>query len=251
MDSKRFDQFTKSMGHRLSRRSTLSAGAGLVGLTLAGSSVAPATAQEATPSPAGDGPAWLLLQRFAGATLSPEPDGASLLLEGLEPQVLAFTDHPARLVRSVPIAQAWSWVPDLADPPNATLLAVPVDGENEVAVVLELMVTSYDQTTEQLTATVRLLAEAPESGLQDLASPTALSETRRFGAGHLFIDDLGDIVPGVCPPCDQDPSYYQGRFQDCLTDGDGNNCNYCAGWAACAGPLDTGDPCGTVNAQCT
>jgi len=62
MDPQRFDRLTKSLGQLRSRRSTLSAGGGFVGLTLAGRSVVPASAQQATPAPAGV--AWPL-QRFA------------------------------------------------------------------------------------------------------------------------------------------------------------------------------------------
>ena len=252
MDPQRFDRFTKSLEHRLSRRSTLLAGAGLA---LTGASVAPATAQGDTPvssPPAATGLSWLLLQRFASATLSPVADGATLILDGVEPTVLAFTDHPARLTRALPAAQAWNWVPDPADPPNATLLALPADDGNEVAVVLELLETTYDEAAGRLTATVRLLGEAPDGDLRSLTSPTAMAEPRSFATGHLFVDDLAGIVPDDCQACDQDPSRYQARFQQCFNDPDyGNSCDYCASWVGCNGSLDTGsDECGVVDATC-
>ncbi len=190
MSATRFDRVTKAFGTRLSRRTALAAGAGLGGLALASTQSRLAAAQEATPAaspPAEAGPAWLLLQRFAGATLSPGPDGAVLILTGVEPTVLAFTDRPARLARSVPAADAWTWTADPADPPNATLLAVPAEGGDEVALVVELLAPSYDEGAGQVTATVRVLGDG---SLAAVGSPTAVTAEQRFGAGHLFIDDL-------------------------------------------------------------
>ena len=82
MDAKRFDRFTKAFGIRLSRRTALSTGAALAGMTLAGPAAAPALAQEATPSAAGSGTDWLLLQRFARDKVAQAPDGAVLILDG-------------------------------------------------------------------------------------------------------------------------------------------------------------------------
>jgi hypothetical protein len=249
MKPSRFDAFARFVASpRLSRRNLIAAaGGGMTAVGLAGAAAQPAT-PIASP-PAGDEVTWLLLQRFASATLSPESDGASLRIEGLESSVLAFADHPARLVRSLPVAEAWSWVPDPANPPNATLLALPADGGNDVAVVLELLETNFDATADQVTASVRLLAEAPDGDLRNLATPSALPEPRHYGAGHLFIDDLGDTPIGDCEGCDTDPSYFLGRFQDCMNDPT-NDCDFCVGWVGCLGNLDTGSLCGVRYMTC-
>ena len=175
-----------------------------------------------------------------------DPDGAILILAGVEPTVLAFTDRPARLTRSVPAAVAWTWVADPADPPNATLLAVPAEGGDEVAVVVELLETRYDEAAGEVTATVRLLGEGnPE----DIASPTAETGERRFGAGNIFVDDITDVQIN-CDPCDSNLAFYQFRFnQGCYQDYP--NCDYCAGWTFCNGSFDSGvAACGTVQSTC-
>lgn len=198
MDTSRFDRIARLFtAHRLSRRAAPRAGrAGLVGL-LAAVLVLPvagagsAQARHATPT-AEAGPAWLVVQAFAAATLRPDaaPGAYTLTLADVDATVLAFTDRPHRLVASVPTADfARAVSGEQADPRNATLVAPLVDG-TAAMVVVELLSAEHDATARTVTYRVAVLG-AEEGTLTAAVTPLAAPEVEHaFGPGHLFVDAI-------------------------------------------------------------
>ena len=86
-------------------------------------------------------------------------DGTMLILQGVSPRTVAFTDRPGRTVRSVPtdvfVEQVWRSGSDAFanDPPNTTI-AFEVDGDLQNAVI-EISAPSLEGT--MLRYTVDLL----------------------------------------------------------------------------------------------
>jgi hypothetical protein len=202
MDPQCFDRLTQAFGTRLSRRTALTASAGFGGLALAGTTVALATAQEATPvaSPVADGEktVFLFVQSFDGGSLMPKPgeEGTFVLsLNGEHGHTIAFSDRPERIVASVPtqsFLDGLGFTPD--NPPNAALVIEPAPGETDI-IVLELLNPQYDEATQTLTYEVRILeAFAAESGLSFQEEPRLPDPAgEAFGPAELFIDDCADL----------------------------------------------------------
>jgi hypothetical protein len=172
---------------------------GLTALALEG----PAAAHLTTPV-ANAQPAWLFVQGFGTATLTPDiaaPGEYVLTLTDADAAVLAFTDRPDRQVAVVPTADLIAALAaESSDPPNATLVAPLVDGEPGM-VVVELWAAAYDAATGAVTYRVTVLAET-EGTVQAAATPQAMpTSEQRFFAGHLFVDALSlacVLIPDLC-----------------------------------------------------
>jgi hypothetical protein len=182
----RIDDVVGMLTSRRSRRAALVAG----GAGLALGALGRASAQEATPT-ADEGPAWLFVQRFGAATLAPDPampDEFILTLDGLDPAILAFTDHPDRLVATVPTAAFAEMVAaEEVDPLNATLVANPDEGDGEVSAVVVLEGAEYDAAAGSVAYRVAVLAEAEGPLVAEPITPS--TGTQVFRVGHLFVDD--------------------------------------------------------------
>lgn len=123
---------------------------------------APAMADSAGaqgPMPAAN---WLFVQAADSATV----EGSKLILKGVAPQTVMFTDRPDRMTGDATTAsfvKMWSAGKDSfqKDPPNATL-SVTVNGKTQVSVI-EL--TDPVLSGDTLTYTIKVLSdEKPVSG---------------------------------------------------------------------------------------
>ena len=144
---------------------------------------------------------------FASAALAADPAAPGeyvLTLACVDPAVLAFTDHPARLVANVPAGVFAAAVGRAAgDPLNATL-AAPLAGGPRAMVVVVLLAVVRDAAAG--TATYRVAVLAEEAGpVRAAGAPVAApAGEQAFGPGHLFVDS-----PATCDPksnVDQCPS---------------------------------------------
>jgi hypothetical protein len=184
----RIDRIARVMAAGTGRRQVLG------GLLAAAVGAPVAAAQQATPTGSGREPGWLFVQAFDAATLAPDPATAgeyTLTLSGVDEAALAFSDHPDRLVMTIPTADYVTMVAGMADdPPNATLMAPLAAGER-VAVVVELLSAEHDAAAGTVTYRVAVLAEE-EGPVQVAATPLAAPTAEQvFGPGHLFIDPGG------------------------------------------------------------
>ncbi len=158
----------------------------LCGLALAATlATAPAMAQmKQEPMPAAN---WLFVQVADTVTV----DGNKLVLKGVAPQTLMFTDRPERMTGDTPTAafvKTWTAGKDSfqRDPPNATLSMV-VDGKSQVTVV-ELM--DPELSGDTLTYTMHVLSdEKPVSG----TSPSLFIDWWRAGFGHCWRGPYGGL----------------------------------------------------------
>jgi hypothetical protein len=156
---------------------------GLTALALEG----PAAAHLTTPV-ANAQPAWLFVQGFGTATLTPDIAAPGEYVLTLTDAVVPTADLIAALAA------------ESSDPPNATLVAPLVDGEPGM-VVVELWAAAYDAATGAVTYRVTVLAET-EGTVQAAATPQAMpTSEQRFFAGHLFVDALSlacVLIPDLC-----------------------------------------------------
>lgn len=130
---------------------------------------------------------WLFVQMADSATVQ----GNKLVLTGVAPQTLMFTDRPERMTGDTPTAgfvKTWATGTDSfkKDPPNATL-SVVVNGKSAVSVV-EL--TNPELSGNTLTYTIRVLSdEKPVSG----TTPSLFIDWWRAGFGHCWRGVFGHL----------------------------------------------------------
>ena len=253
MDSNRFDQLTRTVSAKLSRRQALGGGlAGLFAFALSGRSL-PALAQDATPEAASsEHPAFLFVQLADSGTWTPKPDeeGVYLLtLSGTGEQTLFFSDRPDRIVGTMETGRfldALGFTP--VEPPNAAIVVTTPEGERDVLVV-ELFNPVYTRTygedgEEFLTYEAIVLNAYQGAALEEWA-PQADDDQLppEFSNVSLFIDDCADLsgcykwdeyhfrqvyigeIPGGpygrcfdwgnwrCRPCEHDDGYYDSLCQ--------------------------------------
>jgi len=245
MDSTQFDQFTRRLSTRLSRRRALAIGA--AGIAAAGLNRAvPAIAQDATPeAQVTEHPAFLFVQMADSGTWTPKPgeDGVYLLtLAGTGEQTLYFSDRPDRIVGTLPTDEflnALGFTP--VEPPNAAVVVTTPDGNRDVLVV-ELFNPVYTRSfgesgEEFLTYEAIVLNSYVGEALEEWV-PQADDDQlpAEFTDVSLFIDDCADLagcyrqgfwaleyigeVPGgpygrcyswserMCLPCENSDWYY-------------------------------------------
>ena len=153
-------------GTRLSRRTALTASAGLSGLALDTIASREAVAQDATPvaSPvaAGAQATVLFVQSFAGGSLMPNQDEEGtfvLTLHGEHGRTIGFSDRPQRIVGSVPTQ---AFLDGLGFSPTNPPECGPRDragaGRNRRhRLARAAQITSYDEANQTLTYDVRIL----------------------------------------------------------------------------------------------
>ena len=194
MNGSRFDVLTRNFASVSNPRGGMRAGS--PGLTTAGFSSA--RAQGATPVGTNEG-SLLFVQNAGATTLEPAGDGTyTLTMNDVLPQTLYFSDRPARIAGTIPTEGfVTGWEEAFADsPPNASLIAHSGENaEDEDAVVVELLDSTYDAAAGSLTYTVRILAEDEIGGRTYEHEPlTSLDATREYTEAHLFIDNLAQCI---------------------------------------------------------
>jgi hypothetical protein len=220
VDVSRFDQMTRHLGARVSRRTALGAGLAGLGLSL-GNRVSAQQATPATLAGEGDEPVFLFVQTAVSgrgelnpAAGTPEVDGtpvpaggASLLvtLEGHSGQTIYFSDRPDRIVGATPTEQFLDTLGfSPTNPPNAALVAEFQAGQG--VVVLELIQPTYDPDTGTLTYGAEVLEGYEGENLTPvLTDQVAERLPAEFGASALFID-------GYDPDCPDITSCYRSAY---------------------------------------
>lgn len=159
-----------------------------------------AVAQDATPvttqaTPTDEETIELLFVLTASSsTLAPleSTDGEAtheLVLQERSDQAIYFADRPNRQVGTMPTSQMleiFAAQPD--NPPNAVLVGMTEDGEEEI-IVLELPSGEENTATGEITYQVKLLADYAELDFELKSEPVAeVTETRVYGDTSLFID---------------------------------------------------------------
>jgi len=133
---------------------------------------------------------WLFVQVADSVTV----DGNKLVLKGVAPQTLMFSDRPERMTGDTPtpsFVKYWTAGRESfqKDPPNATL-SVTVDGKAQVSVI-EL--TNPELSGDTLTYTINVLsAEKPASG----TSASLFIDWWYAGPGHCWRGPLGALHCG-------------------------------------------------------
>ncbi len=220
MDASHFDEFTRSLAFRTSRRKALAAGLG--GLALAemvrvgsaeGTPTGPADAV-ASP-PAGDKPVFMFVQTalLGRAEINPAAGtpiadgtptaggGASYLLsmEGHSGQTIYFSDRPDRVFGAGPtelFLETLGFTP--VNPPNAALVGEFKNGDG--VVVLMLVDATYDPESNTLTYGAELLEGYGGEGLASVTKDQIEEKLpAEFEHAALFIDDCPDLKTCMKP----------------------------------------------------
>jgi hypothetical protein len=176
----------------------------LVTLTIAaavGLAAAPATAAVARQSEAADSadsPAvveQLFVQTARAGSLVPVKgdDGVfTLTLRGVSPEVVTFTDRPARVAANLPTSEfvgTWDDGPFTDDPPNAALV---LDGapDGKDVFVFELAKPRYDEGLKTLKYQATEITEGANGRLAGFADSVDEAAATKFGRASLFVDAL-------------------------------------------------------------
>jgi hypothetical protein len=203
MDASRFDQLTRHLGARASRRTAL--GAALAGLGLAlGDRAAAQEATPATPGSEGEKPVFMFVQSFASGRGEANPaagtptvhgppsgGGASFLLTlgGHNGQTIYFSDRPDRIVGTIStevFLDTLGFSP--INPPNAALVAEFESGQG--VVVLKLIEPAYTPETGTVVYGAEVLEGYEGENLTPvLADQVAARLPATIGPATLFIDD--------------------------------------------------------------
>lgn len=201
MDSNRFDQLTRTVSAKLSRRQALAGGvAGLSAFALTGRSL-PAFAQDATPAAtASEHPAFMFVQLADSGNWVPKPDedGVYLLsLSGIGDQTLYFSDGTAGTFPTDHMLKSLGFT--TVNPPNAAVVVQTPDGVQDVLVVelFNPIFSQDDAGNNQLTYEATVLNTYTGAGLDEWV-PQAEDDQLpvEFTNVSLFIDDCPGI--SVC-----------------------------------------------------
>jgi hypothetical protein len=212
MQGARFDALTRWMGQRSTRRTAVTqAGMGLAAaLGLSSLVTRPVAAQVATPvpvaspapvpSPAADASVSLLYVQYAGQTMlvPGTADVHTLVMTGVRPQTIYFSDRPNRITGAMPLA---TFVDSFAtmfatSAPNASLIGhLESGGHEEEAVVVTLLSATYDEAAATLTYEVRLLdAELITDVAFEQEPLTVFDAAREYAEASLFIDNVNQYL---------------------------------------------------------
>ncbi|HEY0279300.1 MAG TPA: hypothetical protein VGC32_13625 [Solirubrobacterales bacterium] len=140
-----------------------------------------ATPKPATPSSGGD----LYLLQATGGSLGAK----KLVLHGVQPRAVTFTDRPRRAGGTLPVAgltSGWSRTFG-AVPPNAALQVSGAPKDRDVALI-ELRHPRYDAATETLTFTVLRLDHTGDPALKEFDRRADGDAVKSFGPSSLFVD---------------------------------------------------------------
>jgi uncharacterized protein YjbI with pentapeptide repeats len=123
-----------------------------------------------------------------------------LRLRGVNPQVVWFSDRPARQSGHIPVrdfVRSWAGFGFVEDPPNAALTLLHA-ADHQDTVVVALGRPDFKKKKDQIRYSARILDEAT-GNLSHLESDLDPRVNRRFRAPSLFIDDATARVVGGCP----------------------------------------------------
>ncbi|MCB0828872.1 MAG: pentapeptide repeat-containing protein [Solirubrobacterales bacterium] len=167
--------------------------------------VAAAESAPAQSQPAEEGIGLLFAQTASKGTFKPIKGTPRfrLSLRGVNPQVVWFSDRPARQSGQIPVrgfTRSWAGFGFNENPPNAALTLLRAD-ENQDTVIVELRNPRYRKKTKRkpnrLSYSARLL-NAATGNLSYLESDRDRRVKRRFRVPSLFIDDAAANVIGDC-----------------------------------------------------
>jgi hypothetical protein len=142
----------------------------------------------------------LFVQTATGGTLEPGEDGSglALTLSGVTPQVVWFSDRPARASGQIAVpafVDLWEGYGFVAVPPNAALSLLDAEDAADT-VVVELGPPEWDADAGTLRYPASLLNEAT-GNLSHFASDIDAGVGTSFGPAALFIDDAtGKVIDG-------------------------------------------------------
>ena len=123
-----------------------------------------------------------------------------LTLNKVTPQVVWFSDRPARQSGHIPVGElveSWEGYGFVEDPPNAALAVVGAD-DSQDTVVVELGSPELDEQQNTVRFAAEVLDEAT-GNLSHLASDLDQSVEGTFGPATLFIDNTTGVVINKCP----------------------------------------------------
>jgi hypothetical protein len=132
----------------------------------------------------------LAVVNAAGGTLRESGDEYRLVLTGIEPRAVWFSDRPARAVGSLTIDELTRAFFAGDDDPNAALEVFEGSGTGDV-VVVELSNPRHRRGRSRLVLDARVLTqdELADSALRAHAERATSDVPARFGAAALYIDD--------------------------------------------------------------
>ncbi len=138
-----------------------------------------------------DAPSWLFSHTSGGGSLTPNGDGTyALALDGIDPNVMAFTDRPDRqtaILSAQELVDAWpSMFADSA--PNAVLVEHDPAGDTDSLVVV-LTDPELDGSTMTYTAAV-IDDEDHPAGVEGIVGAPHVEPPAEFADVSLFIDDV-------------------------------------------------------------
>ena len=146
----------------MERRGFLTRLAGAAALTTIGAAVgtSSASAAVAQSTPVGAIPTWMYVQTGRSGSWRRKGSGYELTIEGVAPNIVAFTDRPSRNVQTQSLKTWLSKFPILGkkNPPNAAVV-VPDGKGGEKTLIVELTKGAYDPTKQRATWLVRPLRE--------------------------------------------------------------------------------------------
>jgi hypothetical protein len=140
----------------------------------------------------GGRPTWLLVQHADRGTLEVNDDGAArLILEGVDPDTVGFTDRPYRKVDTFPTSEVGATIEAATDKPNA---ALQVDSPRAATVVLEADNATYDDTAGSAVLEGRVLRRGSVGEVEATRrTPTgALRDVTLFIDGEALDAQAGD-----------------------------------------------------------
>jgi hypothetical protein len=205
MDSRTFDNFTRTIANRMNRRRAVATRGIGVTAALLGRGKSPALAQGATPVADATAEAaveMLFVQTFSTATITANPADTAAFTIRLEDgtgQTVYFSDRPERLAGTITDEQFLDGRAfDPADPPNAAIVTVIGDA-SEAVLVVELTDPAYDAGTGAVTYAAKELQGRPEGKvLASLAARVTDTDVGdNFGPVTLFIDELACLPYGA------------------------------------------------------
>jgi len=214
MDASFFDELTRRLAFRSSRRTALAASLGglaLAEMARAGSAegTPTSTADQTASPPAGEKPVFMFVQTAmlgraeinpaAGTAVSggtPTAGAAAtylLSMEGHSGQTIYFSDRPDRIVGAGPtelFLDTLGFTP--INPPNAALVGEFKNGDG--VVVLKLVDAAYDAESNTLTYGAELLEGYGGEGLAPVTRDQIEEKLpAEFEHAALFIDDCPDL----------------------------------------------------------
>ena len=165
----------------------------LAALAIGGLGFAIGTRSDSGNSAAEPEPSWLLSQTARSGTLNPNADGTyQLVMQGVDPTVVAFTDRPDRDTATLSVQQmtnAWATM-FASSAPNAVLVEHSRTSGPD-SLVLELFDPVFSGTT--MTYTVRILADEQNPTSVDgvgLGTEQYTEPPTAFALASLFIDNM-------------------------------------------------------------